>query len=153
MDLLNIVLKSFIMNFASLSAYWADINGDLINKSDTERDKIFTQEKYIMFDESIIINPKYTPIDKIIYYATKHKKNRSYKYIHDLKQSDTSTNAIKRRNAEIKKLKNELKELAIYDNFKGDKIWLEELQKLKKIIFNGYKNGWNYTEPSVKFSN
>lgn len=126
---------------------------DLGDKTDSERNEILSDKKYKKFDASIVTNPKFIPVDKIKYYATEHKAMISYDYIHDLKQRETSINAIEKRTKDIEKFEDEIKDLKVFDTFKGDRMWLCELQKLKKIITAGYRKGWNYNEPKVKFSN
>ena len=96
------------------------------------------------------MNPKYIPIDKIIYYAKVDKDSISYDYIYKMTQYQTMNNSIAKRKILIEDLIKELVKLqGKWNNFKGDSLWLDELSKLKKIITNGIKTCWKFNEPEV----
>lgn len=114
-------------------------------------EKKLLKEKYIMYNEQIINNPGFLPIDKIEYYAK--NVNQSYKYIYNLTQREIMKEAIQKREEEIQKLEEELNNLTgnwIY--FKGDNLWLSELDQAINIINNGLEKGWGFDEKKIIYT-
>lgn len=125
---------------------------NLGKKSKIKWSKKLEDNNYIKYNESIIINPKYTPIDKIIYFAKEDPEGISYDYIYSLRQTDIMNESIIKREEEIKKLGKELTALTNkWKNFKGDRLWLSELDELEKIIKKGITLGWGYNEGTIVY--
>jgi len=111
-----------------------------------------SEEKFPKFNENVILNPKYTPIDEIIYYAKENEEEISYDYIYKMTQFQIMNSAIEKREKKINELKKELTKLkGKWVNFKGDRIWLEDLRKLTKAITTGVETEWKYNEPEIKY--
>lgn len=128
------------------------VDYDIIQKSVEILEKKLDENKFKKFDHVIIGNPKYIPVNKIVYEATENPKNVSYDYIKNMKVSTLAKNAIVKRKEEIQKLKAELKKLEIeWKYFPGDKLWLDELKALRNKITNGMKHGWLFNEPKIVY--
>ena len=117
---------------------------NLSKKEENIWEKKLIDENYHQYNEQIIINPEYIPINKIIYAAKQDPNSISYEYIYNLKQKDVMQEAIKKRNNEINNLKKKIKELTKeWKYFKGDRLWLKELDKIENVIQKGLSLGWH----------
>ena len=127
----------------------------LTNKSDEVWEKKLVVEKYTRYCSAIIENPKFTPVDKIIYEATENKETISFGYIYDMNQRSLQTGAINRRETEIENLREKLSGLDIPEKkwkyFKGARLWLDELDAIQKVIERGTTDGWGSGEPKVVY--
>jgi hypothetical protein len=114
-------------------------------------EKKLREEKYNQYNEQVVNNPKYIPTNKIIYEAKENLNTISYLYIKNMKVSDLSTDAIKRREAQIIELQDDLEKINHneWKYFKGDILWLAELKELKHIVKQGMEYGWSFNEAKI----
>lgn len=115
-------------------------------KSKIHGEEVLLANKFPMLDAEMIRNPGTVPTEEINIY-----ENASFKYILDLKYSQLQEEAMHRRDEEIGKLK--LLKTTYENSNNGKTIWLDELDKLKKIILEVRKNGWGYSEPKTVLKN
>ncbi len=125
---------------------------NLSKKKESIWEEKLTEKDYQRYNESVVINPRYIPIDKIIYFA-KEDADVSYSYIYDLTQKHVMDEAIQKRKDEIKEMKKELKRLTgKWKHFKGDSAWISELDSVENVIEKGTTLGWNFDEEKIVYT-
>lgn len=115
--------------------------------------KILSDEKYHMFNKTLLDNPKYTKNEDLVYEIMENKNNISYNYLLDLSIKRLTKKFYQERIDKIKELEDYLKYLKDQGdyNFIGAKQWLEEIDRLEETITLGIKYGWDYSEDEVEF--
>lgn len=102
-----------------------------------------TEHKYTKLNVSLLNNPRYTEVDVLEKEIT--EISVSYDYIMGMAYRDLTTQAYKKRTAEIEKLRERI--LILQDptaKFKGSSIWLTELDELEAVIKKGLATDWTY---------
>ncbi len=133
-----------------------------ITKDNTLQDvvKKLSKEKYDIFNKTLLNQPKYTSISDLIRLIT--VEDADYDYLLDMNYKDITEEAYKKREEQIKKLKEYLLWLNEDNNEKdektdknekiiGAKIWLSEIEELESAIKKGYESDWLYGENNFKF--
>lgn len=111
-----------------------------------------TEEKYPIFDEAAVHNPKLTDVDKIRQFATSAEHGASYKYLYTLSLNELLDAAFEKRAKKITDAKEYLATLAASSTyFSGSDIWIAELQHLESVIREGIKTNWRFGERAHNF--
>ncbi len=111
-----------------------------------------TEEKYPIFNESAVHNPKLTAIDKIRDAATSAANDASFKYLYKLGLDELLDAAYAAREKKIADAKAYLVKLAAANTyFLGSDIWIAELQHLEGVIREGIRTKWRYGEREHTF--
>jgi DNA topoisomerase-2 len=117
--------------------------------------EILHENKYDMFNKSLLFNPEYTPIEEL-------EKNifngadSSYEYIITLTYRQLLEEACEKRKKELLGLQQKFRDV-LADcveggaQFTGQKSWLNEIDILEKIIDHGTEKGWTYRKNKHKF--
>jgi len=126
---------------------------DTSGKSIAILEKKLRAEKYQMYNEQVVVNPQYIPIDQIVYEAKENPDKISYNYIKDMKVSSLAKDAIERREKQIAELKARLKKIDHnkWRYFKGDILWLTELKALERIVKQGMEHGWSFNDAKILY--
>ena len=113
---------------------------------------ILKKEKFVIFNHTILENPRYTSIEILKDLVLLEKHGASYEYILRMTVRDQTENAYKKREDRIAELL-ERKQYLVEDDglFPGSKIWLLELDELEKAIYEGLESNWFYGENNYKF--
>ncbi len=142
----NKVLKALNIQYLENLIRYLD-NYKLLKISDIEEDAadtILSQNNYDKLDVSWIERPDCSTTEEIIHGATQ-SNTISYKYLYKTKDSDRFSKNIELRRKELENEKNSLKqleELSTQGLFLGAKIWMDEIERLEKIITEGLRTNW-----------
>jgi len=113
---------------------------------------ILSKNKYAIFNHTLLDNPKFTSIKELVELITSAKYGADYDYLLRLSYRDLTEEAYDKREARIKELEQRLKYLLDDSGqFKGAKIWLQELEELEEAIRCGMASGWFYGENEYQF--
>jgi DNA topoisomerase-2 len=120
-------------------------------------DNILAKAKYDTFNKTLLFSPKYTKAADLEHLIINNPDaGTSYDYLVDLKYSDLLEESCAKKEEELKKEMQKLKDLeddAGDETFiKGAKTWIKELNELTNIIKLGLEKGWDYGEKLAKFS-
>lgn len=124
------------------------------NHTTEQVDTILSKANYIRLDKKIIKDPGFISNDELRNQAM-FSDEISYDYIHDLRQYETHSGSVIKREKEIDKLKEHINELELdlkNNGFPGKTMWLNELTKLENIIIDGIENEWNKTANRIVFT-
>jgi len=125
-----------------------------ITKKTTEEQsiEILSNNKYKIFNKSLIINPKFEQVDLLYDMVVSESYGANYDYLLNLSYKEINKEAYKRRELEINKLK-ERQEYLLDDTgkFPGSKIWLQELKELEEVIKFGKESKWQYNDGGYTF--
>lgn len=119
-------------------------NYDTLNvatgKDEDEADAFLAEHKFDRFDKTLMDNPKFTPVDKIITLATS-RPGASYEYIKSAHHPNKRTPkaCLSNRN-ELDKLKQLLDDIA--DPSYATRTWLSELFEYDAAYKKGITEGW-----------
>ena len=117
------------------------------NTSEEKFIKLLCDEKYQIYNKSMLENPKYTDLHLLRNYILEEKYGASYDYIMNMTYKDLTKEAYNKREEMIKELLDRLKYLTNDEGmFKGANIWLKELEELKEVINIGIKTQWQFGE-------
>lgn len=122
-----------------------------------EANTILESRGFIKMDKSIVENPRYLPIDKIQEEAL-HGAGANYRYLlmtTDFDKLKESVEAKKEKLSGLRQKLLNLEEMSNKGNFKGAKIWLDELDKLRDIVLRGREANWGVAKarkPGAKSS-
>jgi DNA topoisomerase-2 len=110
--------------------------------------EILQQNKYDIFNSTLLNNPKYTEVKDLIPLITSPPA-ANYNYLIDMSLRDMSERSCLKRQEKINELI-EYKNLLIEDEktglFRGAKVWERELNELEEAIVEGRKTKWFYGE-------
>jgi DNA topoisomerase-2 len=116
--------------------------------SDDEQDKIMRNAKFDAINNTILNNPSYLRPDEIKLRVT--TVDISFNYLLNMGARQITNTRIEEYKKEKEKLENELDDLQPEkESFKGQHIWLRELESLDAVIqaARAHENGWTYDEP------
>ena len=120
-------------------------NLGITNKiKEEEFNEILKKNNYDKFYKTVLISPKYTPVDRLEKIILGEKA--SYDYLIGMTYKSLLSEANKARKKELDKLNKYLEELKDdYENsdFPGQKTWLREVSEVEKIIEYGITHGWS----------
>ena len=121
-------------------------------------DKILEKNKYDTFNHTLLLNPKFSDMDKLkLCIINNIDMGTSYDYIINLRYSDLLEGACKRREKELEEYNYKLKNLLDDDGtdgiMKGGKTWLREIDQVESVIKDGISKGWDYGEDYARFKN
>ncbi len=135
-------------------------NYGISNKTpEVKFNEILRENKFDLFNKSLLFNPEYTPIDSLEEEICRGS-DVSYEYIISLTYRQLLEEACIKRQKDLDALKQKLCDLMedcvaddIADDtcFTGQKTWLLEINALEKIIDHGIKKGWTYKKNKPKF--
>lgn len=118
----------------------------IYRKSREVQDGILSDNKFIKINKTNLLTPKYIKLEnlkKMIF-----EENASYEYIYGINFNMTSKEEIKKWQEKIDDAEKKLEELK---NTTAKKLWLEDLDKLEKIVDLGQKTKWTYGHKKHKF--
>lgn len=121
-----------------------EINID--KKDKEEREKILANYKFIRFNKTNLLSPKYIKCDELRKYILEY--GASYKYIYDINKAMTENTAIANLEKNKKEKERELEEIKNKD---WKTIWLDELDVLDPLIELGIKTKWLFDEVQHEF--
>jgi DNA topoisomerase-2 len=151
--LTNLMIK-YLENIVKFTKNHQDYNITPKTKRDGV-DDILRNKQYDTFNHTLLLNPKYTKISELHDMIINNEPGTSYDYLINLRYSDMIEDACKKRDEDLKKLYNKLKDLEIdtgsIDMIKGGHTWINELNILEQTISEGVKKGWDYGDDIVKF--
>ena len=145
---LEILMLKNMQKFSKLS----DTYGITNKTSEAATIEILKKEKYIIFNHTILENPRFTSVQLLKDLILLEKHGATYEYILRMTVRDLTENAYNKREARIAELL-ERKKYLIDDEglFPGAKLWLVELDELEKVIHEGLASEWFYGENNYKF--
>ncbi len=145
---LEILMLQNMQRFSKLS----DTYGITNKTSEETANNILKTNKYVIFNHTILENPRYTSVQLLKDLILLAKHGASYEYILRMTVRDLTENAFAKREKRIADLL-ERKKYLIDDEglFPGAKIWLVELDELEKAITDGLASEWFYGENHYKF--
>lgn len=125
----------------------------ITNKTSEEKaSAILKQNKYDIFNHTVLENPRYTSIEVLRDTIMLEEYGASYDYILRMSYRDLTENAYNKRQARIEELLSRKQYLIDDDGlFPGAKIWLLELDELEAAIEEGLKSEWFYGENEYTF--
>lgn len=114
--------------------------------------ELLTKEKYDIFNESVVNEPKYTDVKSLVLMATSVEYGADYDYILKMSYKHLTKDAFQKREARIKELLERLNYLEDEPGtFKGAKVWLYELDQLEAVIKKGLETTWGFSENQLNF--
>jgi DNA topoisomerase-2 len=108
---------------------------------------ILEENKYNIFNVTLLNNPKYTSVVELVRLVTSADDGANYNYLINMNYRDLTEEAYSKRQARIKYLED--RQLYLLDEtgiFPGAKIWLVELDELEQAIKDGQATEWQYGE-------
>ena len=154
-DLILLNLK--ILKITEVIRYIDELPKLNISKMDeSDAIKCLQDNNYTNIDNKLLSNPKYTHCDDLKKMIL-NGKNSSYSYLLDnLSDRDKLSNSINKRQIKLDELNDKLHNLKLISNegeFRGAKIWLNELDELESVIKLGLSTNWSYKKNiTYKFS-
>ena len=140
---LKIVYHEELLRFINMDEN-KEINIDKKNKD--ERNKILKQNKFVEFNKTNLLTPKYIKTEELKDHILTY--GASYQYIYAITKSMTDIDEIEKLENNINEMKKELEEL----KFKTWKdVWLSELDKLDKVVAEGIETEWLFGTKQHKF--
>ena len=122
---------------------------------DTEIPKfitILTENKYDIFNKTLLEQPKYTDVDSLKLLITSAEHGADYSYLIGMSYYELSNDGYRKRTKQLEELKERQRYLLDPSGaFKGAKIWELELAELEKNIIDGMATGWFYGENKYNF--
>ena len=143
---LEILFKSEILRFIDMD------KNKIINideKTDSERDIILSEDgKFVKFNKTNLLTPKYIKTEELRDYILKY--GASYKYIDAITKGDTKKEEIEKQKIKLQNMKDELDKL---NKVTWKEIWLRELSELDKVIKDGIRTKWLFSDKKHIFEN
>ena len=124
------------------------IKGINIDKDFTklERDTILAGADFIRFNETVLFTPGYLKADQL--YAAIFEDDATYKYISKINVGDKSQDEIAVLCKTIEDMERDLAELS---KATWQKLWLDDLDRLERMVKLGLATGWKYDEEEFTF--
>lgn len=120
--------------------------------ADEEAIVILADNKFDMFNQTVLDNPKYTSVKELISLITKAENGASYDYLLKLSYRDLTETAYNKREKTIADLENRMKYLTDDSGaFIGATIWKLELDELEAVIKAGIETEWMFGDGDYKF--
>jgi hypothetical protein len=120
------------------------------NKTNIEKvNAILTENKYDIFNISMLFNPKFTSVEELRLLITSAEHGADYDYLINMTIRDLATEAYHKRQKRIEELEKRREYLFADDlvkSFKGAKMWQLELDELEHAINEGISTQWTYGE-------
>jgi DNA topoisomerase-2 len=115
--------------------------------------QILTDNKYDIFNHTVLENPKFTSVKDLHALIHEAKHGASYEYLLRISYRDLTETAYNKRAERIATLEERLTYITgdDPDTFVGAKMWLAELDELEKIIELGIKTQWMFGDADYKF--
>ncbi len=156
---MTVLTKLMIRYLKNIIRFTKERDGyNITNKTPEKRfNEILKEQNYDTFNKGLLFSPKYTSINDLENLIINNTgAGTSYEYIITLTYRQLLEEACERRNQELKKEEDFLKEIlndsfTDGNNFKGKRAWLKEIDALEKIIEEGVAKGWSYTKDRPKF--
>lgn len=149
--LINSLMLKMLLEIQKFSKTHDKYN--ITNKTSEDKlNKILEDNKYLKFNKTILMNPKFEDIEILENLIMSPDCGATYDYLINLTYRDLTKNAYNKRNEQIEKLKNRQELLS--DNsgkFPGANIWLREIEELELAINEGVKTRWQYNDGGYKF--
>ncbi len=146
--ILNNLEVKMLKNQQRFNLEYEDYN--INNKTNIERvNAILSENKYDIFNTTMLFNPKFTSLDMLVELITKAEHGASYEYLISMTIRDLATEAYNKRQKRIEELEKRHEYLVADDlkkSFKGCKMWLLELDELEAAINEGITTAWSYGE-------
>jgi DNA gyrase/topoisomerase IV subunit A len=115
--------------------------------TDEVLEAILTKHKYKIFNKTLLTSPKYTEVEKLIALITLEENGADHGYILSMTIRDTTKEASAKRQKRIDALRERQDYLAPGDErFRGQKIWVKELDELEKVVREGLESDWFFGE-------
>lgn len=107
--------------------------------TDSERDDILIKHKYVKFNKSVLVNPKYTKAEELkdLIYGS----DATYEYISDITVREKKKTEVSKLRKRIDDLEEELARLAMTD---AETMWLESIDKIEETIKEGLTTDWMF---------
>jgi DNA topoisomerase-2 len=125
----------------------------ITNKTaEEEAIEILSVNKYDIFNQTILENPRFTSVKELIALITKAELGASYEYLLKISYRELTEGAYAKREKRIKELEDRMNILADDSGaFIGAKMWLSELDELEKVIEIGIETAWLFGDADYKF--
>lgn len=125
----------------------------ITNKTNEEEAiQILQNNKYAIFNISVLDSPRYTSVKELIDLITKAENGANYDYLLKLSYRDLTENSYAKREKRIAELEERMKFLVDDEgHFVGAKIWKLELDELEKVIKTGIETEWMFNDGDYKF--
>jgi DNA topoisomerase-2 len=121
--------------------------------SEVSANNIIAEAGHVIYNKTLLENPRYTSISKMKHLATSAEDGATYNYLLNMSYRDLTEDAFTKRVNRIKDL--ESRQIVLMDDsdslFPGSNIWLRELDELEKVIVDGLASEWFYGENVYKF--
>lgn len=144
-----LILKLQIRYMNNLIKFIDLVNKDKISLYRKPRDKantILATHKFVRFNKTTLFQPRYIPVNQLENAVL--VKNASYDYIYHITQEMMLNKAVTKRQQKLKEMKDRLKEL---QETTYQKLWLNELDELEKIVKEGIRTRWLFEDSNFKW--
>lgn len=143
---LKIKFEQEILRFINMDDK-KEINID--NKSEEERYRILSEDgHFIKFNKTNLLSPKYIKTNELKNNILSNDAN--YKYIDQITKGMTEKKAVQSLK---KRIEDMLEELELLKSKTWKSLWLEELEKLDKMIKEGIRTKWLFEDKQYVFKN
>lgn len=147
----NVVLKEYKIRYWKNILRFIEMDRDEkinIDGLDLERrSAILASESFQKFNKTNLLSPRYLRKDEL--YNAIFVRGANYKYIDEITVGQKSGPAIQRLKDKIASLEAEFAE---YKDLTWSAVWTSELDQLIKVISEGRRTNWKFTDKKVVFS-